>query len=1065
MSLSGLKVFISSTMAEFALERQLLRTVLNDIYVDGFVFESDAGAGPDNAVRESLQRLEEADIYVGLFGVRYGEVTVAEFLRARQLNKPCLVYLKGSNVVREKKLEQFLNEHIREPFSGVVPHTFKVDTDIQSAVKRDLMNLLITSYRQSTRTFAHDPLQPFFKLGLDVEEWYESIGCTVVEAPHPVDGSMMDLMIEIEPRPAIMKGPTQRLAVRCISGRAERPHILAFLNSPSASRCDGMILISDRHISPGAIKEAKKHTNLEVLLIDELIFGNLSIDTYLDHLEAKIQELAVDEFYLSLGCWKEHPDSNEVERYPADPTPGVLSGIDEFVDIWLEDPEKEHLSVLGDFGMGKTWFVYHTAWKCLKEFRERRRAGRTCPRVPLVVPLRDYSTTGTAEGLISEFFFFNGQKIGIANYKMFEQLNRMGRLLLLFDGFDEMATRVDRQKMINHFWELAKLLKPGGKAILTCRTTHFPDARAGRELLGAELQSSVAKLTGEAPQFEIIHLEKFTESQIRTVLSKKSTPDMAQRILDNPDLKEMAARPLLTELILEAWPEVEEGRSVDLPRIYYYAVRRKMRRDIDENRTFTSMLDKLYFLCELSWEMLSTDNLSIHYREFPERIRRLFGEKVLRQPDLDHWQFDMMRQTLLVNDSRGYYSPAHRSLAEFFAAYKYVAELGLLADDLVDWSGNDAGAQSRSDGPIAVDDCPLPTWSQFLETLNTSFSNGGGLHQEFGRFATEPFDGSSQSKALVLIERLPRNALSFAAGMISRNADSLNHLCYLAKTYSSDRSPLVLLQFLKGNHSSALASNLAIESRDRPLKNGVAWVLGELGERNQDVKDALDRTIEAFASEQSDDSNSWWEAGFALWKLGFLKDYSSVSGNVVVDYLFKRLPGSPDVNDAIESLRRTVHADLLPEGRLNQRDIVILAYRRTEFCHEELYDDILSVVDLATDTVGWRSYYISWLCGHLGIVKSVPSLVSAVRNPGRSVGNCVCEALGKIGVVDENVVAALTSGLDSKYYRTRQHAAGALGVLGITDASPALAAAIRVEEVPAVKREFEWVYCKLAKIV
>jgi predicted NACHT family NTPase len=30
----------------------------------------------------------------------------------------------------------------------------------------------------------------------------------------------------------------------------------------------------------------------------------------------------------------------------------------------------------------------------------------------------------------------------------------MGKLLLIFDGFDEMAARIDRQQMINNFWEL-----------------------------------------------------------------------------------------------------------------------------------------------------------------------------------------------------------------------------------------------------------------------------------------------------------------------------------------------------------------------------------------------------------------------------------------------------------------------------------------------------------------------------------------------------------------------------------------------------------------------------------
>ena len=67
----------------------------------------------------------------------------------------------------------------------------------------------------------------------------------------------------------------------------------------------------------------------------------------------------------------------------------------------------------------------------------------------------------------------------------------MGKLLLIFDGFDEMAARVDRQKMINNFWELTRLVLPGAKVILTCRTEHFPEAREGRALLNAELRASI----------------------------------------------------------------------------------------------------------------------------------------------------------------------------------------------------------------------------------------------------------------------------------------------------------------------------------------------------------------------------------------------------------------------------------------------------------------------------------------------------------------------------------------------------------------------------------------------
>ena len=218
-------------------------------------------------------------------------------------------------------------------------------------------------------------------------------------------------------------------------------------------------------------------------------------------------------------------------------------------------------------------------------------------------------------------------------------------MLLIFDGFDEMAARVDKQQMINNFWELAKVVVPGSKVILTCRTEHFPDAKEGRSLLNAELQASTRGLSGETPQFEVLELEKFEDSQIRSVLLLASSAETVEQVMGNPQLLDLARRPVMTELILEALPDIEAGKPVDMSRVYSYAVRRKMERDIRAERTFTSMADKLYFLCELSWEMLSNDKMSINYREFPDRIRTLFGSAVQEEKDLDHWHYDMMGQT------------------------------------------------------------------------------------------------------------------------------------------------------------------------------------------------------------------------------------------------------------------------------------------------------------------------------------------------------------------------------------------------------------------------------------
>ena len=76
------------------------------------------------------------------------------------------------------------------------------------------------------------------------------------------------------------------------------------------------------------------------------------------------------------------------------------------------------------------------------------------PRLPLLITLRDYAKALNVDTVIAGFFFVK-HNIRL-NAEVFDRLNQMGKLLILFDGFDEMANRIDGiQKVIDNFWALA----------------------------------------------------------------------------------------------------------------------------------------------------------------------------------------------------------------------------------------------------------------------------------------------------------------------------------------------------------------------------------------------------------------------------------------------------------------------------------------------------------------------------------------------------------------------------------------------------------------------------------
>jgi NACHT-associated inactive Restriction Endonuclease 1/NACHT domain/Pentapeptide repeats (8 copies)/Domain of unknown function (DUF4062)/WD domain, G-beta repeat len=704
MSTHQLRVFIGSAMTELRDVRDVVKETLERRGISAFVYENDAGAQPETVVETSLRELRDADVCAAIFWKHYPKVTTQEFKEARSLGKPCLVYIRDKDASREPDLDTFLSTEVYDLAKGVSYDYFESAVKLGQRIADDVMSWLVRRNRELTAEVAaqrvskdelaklqvevqrlqavsREPLPQGTaadQLARDLRGWFSALGYSPEREIERSDNGFKWL-INIPER----RGFAQVLVLG-VEGVAELAHLRDLESSFQREKADEGWLVSIRRVSQAVRDEVRKQTKPQIFAytLDELLDANADFSRYFNWLQTEVRRRGIDSAYVPLSATKdefEPKGGKYLGRAHYGRDNGWLEG---YIDRWLADPSKEHISILGEFGTGKTSFALHYAWKALQKYVEAKERGVERPRVPLVIPLRDYAKAVTVESLFSEFFFRKYEML--PGYSAFEQLNRMGKLLLIFDGFDEMAAKVDRQEMINNFWRLARVVVPGSKAILTCRTEHFPEAKEGRALLGAELKASTANLTGEPPQFEVLELEKFDDDQIRQLLGYHADPKTVDMIMHSPELRDLARRPVMAGYILEALPDIEAGKRVDLARIYLYAVTRKMERDIESGRTFTSLADKLYFLCEVAWEMLSTDTMSLNYRQFPDRLANLFGDTVKEQKDLDHWHFDMMGQSLLVRNAEGDYTPAHRSLIEFFVAYKFAAELGLLAPDFIE---------------------------------------------------------------------------------------------------------------------------------------------------------------------------------------------------------------------------------------------------------------------------------------------------------------------------------------------------------------------------------------------
>ncbi|MGW2058508.1 NACHT domain-containing protein [Streptomyces sp. NPDC001840] len=535
---------------------------------------------------------------------------------------------------------------------------------------------------------------PAERLMSDVREWFDAVGYTTRETWSP-DDTCVATLVDVPQR----RGRYDRNVMLCVEGELS-PHHMRLLREAVDEReaAEGWGIARLR-VSESARRRASDST-LFCYTFDELIDLEADFDPYIAWVEAEVAGRDIDTRYVPLSCRKEEVDPDTGERLDTSVYDWRDGGLDRYVEGWLREPDRKHLSILGEFGMGKSWFGLHLAGEMARGWRDAKKQGLPRPRVPLVIPLREYAKQTSVEALLSEFFFHK-HSIDLRSYEVFRVLNRMGRLLLIFDGFDEMAARSDRNTMVANFWQLANAVEPGAKVLLSSRTEHFPHAREARDVLGAQLSTTASSIARGGPSFDIVELVPFDDEQITRMLGHLMDPDQITLVMSNYDVRDLMRRPVMSELVMDALPEIQDGAQVDLARIYLYAIRRKLDRDIEHERTFTSRADKLYFLCEVAWEMLSSDRLALNYREFPDHLRRCFGAMVTSQKDLDYWEYDMRNQGMLVRNSEGDYGPAHKSLLEFLVAYKFAAELGVLGDDFLsllrERDGTDGGERTWSD--------------------------------------------------------------------------------------------------------------------------------------------------------------------------------------------------------------------------------------------------------------------------------------------------------------------------------------------------------------------------------
>ncbi len=457
------------------------------------------------------------------------------------------------------------------------------------------------------------------------------------------------------------------LVVGCKAGPVEVTDVHAIAAQLDVANQQGYV-IAETRVLPSAQETAQAGERVRVFTLSGFYTELLDFRTYVAGLIDDYEASELAHYYVDLGCVRpSYDEQGQVvgeDRYKP---------VDGYVDAWLKErgAKRNHISILGDYGTGKTSFCRQYAAKQARRWL----ADPDRERVPILINLRDYSKTLKVDSLVTDALV-NQYGIQGTSFEAFQRYNTDGKLLIFFDGFDEMARRTGARTAVDNFWELGKLVVPGSKVLLTCRTPYFRTHHEAERLLRGQASPLPGGIEGgnyidlrDRPNFEIVHLEPFDDTDIQAVLRLRfpeqwqSHWEQVQRIYN---LRDLARRPVLLDMIARTLPRLKEGQTLNAARLYRVYTDLWLEREKEKGRTLLSAADRRLFAEELAIEMLHSEELAIHYSRIPGRVKAHFCLE--KAGEIDHFEADVRTCNFLNRDDAGNYGFVHKSFMEFFAA-------------------------------------------------------------------------------------------------------------------------------------------------------------------------------------------------------------------------------------------------------------------------------------------------------------------------------------------------------------------------------------------------------------
>lgn len=333
---------------------------------------------------------------------------------------------------------------------------------------------------------------------------------------------------------------------------------------------------------------------------------------------------------------------------------------DELVRLVTSDYPR-FLLVLGNAGRGKTFLLREVT----------RRIAETAPHlIPILIELRALDKTHTVHGLVAAHLANHGE--GLPNLKAFDYMLREGRIVLLFDGFDELVTRITYDRAAEHLHTLLEAAQDRAKIIVASRTEHFKS--------DAQVFTTLGERVGLMPHRRILTVEGFTPNEIRRYLVNRYGGD--QRTADArlsmigsiPNLLDLSQNPRMLSFIADLDSDrlraVADARhTISAAGLYREILQSWLSYEVERTGAAVALrLEDLWpAVTTLALRLWETGESHLRLTELTEVAETLTG-LAGRRLSADQTAFAIGTGSLLVRTNEGLFGFIHRSVGEWLVA-------------------------------------------------------------------------------------------------------------------------------------------------------------------------------------------------------------------------------------------------------------------------------------------------------------------------------------------------------------------------------------------------------------